>query len=142
MNIKLIAKRHNELSKEESPTCTRLYPTLEMLMSDWEDLLDNNEFEPVHGTLCAGVKLLEKYYRHADDMDAYFISHGLFPLFIITAIVNSYFLVLDPTMKLAYLDAAWEQEYIDMGMACLKRRVCNSIIQTSYHLISMPVPCL
>lgn len=50
-----------------------------MLMSDWEELLDNNEFEPVHDALRAGLKLLEKYYRRADDMDVYFISHGLYP---------------------------------------------------------------
>ena len=141
-SCKLVAKRHNELSKEKSPTCTRLYPTLEMLMSNWENLLDNDEFEPFYDALCAVVKLLEKYYQHADDTDAYFISHSLLLLFIITAIVNSYFFVLDPTMKLTYLDAAWKQEYIDMGMVCLKKRVCNSIIQTSYHLISVPVPCL
>ena len=85
-------------------------------MSDWEDLLDNDEFEPVYDALCTSVKLLEKYYQHADDTDAYFISHGLFPSFIITTIVNSYFLVLDPTMKLANLNTAWEQEYIDMEM--------------------------
>jgi hypothetical protein len=48
-------------------------------MSDWEDLLDNAEFEPVHHALRAGIKLLEKYYRRADDTDAYFISHGMYP---------------------------------------------------------------
>ena len=47
-----------------------------MLMSDWEDLLDKPKFEPVHKALRAGIKLLEKIYRRADDTDAYFISHG------------------------------------------------------------------
>ena len=76
MFIKLVAKRHNELSKEDTPTITRLYPTLEMLMSDWEELLDNNGFEPVHNALHAGIALLKKYYRRADDTNAYFISHS------------------------------------------------------------------
>ena len=49
---------------------------LEMLMSDWEDLLEDEEYEPVHDALRAGITLLEKYYRRADDTDAYFISHG------------------------------------------------------------------
>ena len=71
-----MAKRHNELSKEDNPTCNRLYPTLEMLMSDWEDLLENEEFEPVHNALRAGIALLEKYYCRADDTNAYFISHS------------------------------------------------------------------
>jgi hypothetical protein len=47
-----------------------------MLMSDWEDLLEKEEFEPVHDALRAGIALLEKYYRHADDTNAYFISHS------------------------------------------------------------------
>ena len=47
-----------------------------MLMSDWENLLDKPDFAPVHGALRAGIELLEKYYRRADDTDAYFISHG------------------------------------------------------------------
>jgi hypothetical protein len=74
---KLVAKRHNELSKEDTPTCTRLYPTLEMLMSDWEDLLENEEYKPVHDALRAGIALLEKYYRRSDDTNVYFISHSM-----------------------------------------------------------------
>lgn len=49
---------------------------LEMLMSDWEELIKNEEYEPVHDALRAGVALLEKYYRRADDTDIYFISHS------------------------------------------------------------------
>ena len=51
---------------------------LELLMSEWEDLLDNVEYEPVHHALRAGITLLEKYYRRADDTDVYFIAHGKF----------------------------------------------------------------
>ena len=47
-----------------------------MLMSDWEELLENDEFEPVHNALRAGLSLLEKNYRRADDTNAYFISHS------------------------------------------------------------------
>jgi len=50
---------------------------LELLMSEWEELLDNDEYEPVHGALQAGISLLEKYYRRADDTDVYFIAHGM-----------------------------------------------------------------
>jgi hypothetical protein len=51
---------------------------LELLMSEWEDLLENLEYEPVHHALRAGITLLEKYYRRADDTDVYFIAHGKF----------------------------------------------------------------
>ena len=36
---------------------------LELLMSEWEELADDPEYEPVHEGLQAGVRLLEKYYR-------------------------------------------------------------------------------
>jgi hypothetical protein len=55
---------------------THVYPMLEMLMSDWEELLKDLEYELVHNALYAGIGLLEKYYRCADDTDAYFISHS------------------------------------------------------------------
>jgi hypothetical protein len=49
---------------------------LESLMSEWEELLENMEYEPVHHALKAGITLLEKYYCRADDTDVYFIAHG------------------------------------------------------------------
>ena len=49
---------------------------MELLISEWEDLLGKSEYEPIHGTLKAGIVLLVKYYWRADDMDAYFIAHG------------------------------------------------------------------
>jgi hypothetical protein len=52
-------------------------------MSDWEELLENEKFEPVHAALRAGIALLEKYYRRADDTNAYFISHSKSSLLVI-----------------------------------------------------------
>jgi len=39
-------------------------------------------------------------------------------------------LVLDPAIKLDYLNAAWDQEYIDKGMEHFKAQVSVSFI---YH---------
>ena len=46
-------------------------------MSEWEELVENEEYEPVHVALQAGILLLEKYYHHADNTDVYFIAHGM-----------------------------------------------------------------
>ena len=35
------------------------------------------------------------------------------------------YLVLDLTLKLEYLDAAWDQKFIKMGMNRMKQRVSN-----------------
>ena len=55
---------------------------LELLMSEWEDFLEKAEYEPVYGALRAGISLLEKYYRRADDTDVYYIAHGMWYEFI------------------------------------------------------------
>jgi len=102
---------------------------LELLMSEWEDRLEQEEYEPVHDALRAGIKLLEKYYRRADDTDVYFIAHGMMHTAMST--VSHIRLVLDPVLKLGYLESAWEQEYLDKGMECFKSRVG--------FLFSMPV---
>ena len=90
VSTKLVAKWHNELSKEDTPTCTRLYPTLEMLMSDWEELLENKEFESVHDALHASIALLKKYYHRVDDTNVYFISHNKSTRLVIVIGFNYY----------------------------------------------------
>ena len=102
---------------------------LELLMSEWEDRLEQAEYEPVHDALRAGIKLLEKYYRRADDTDVYFIAHGMMHTAMNT--VSHICLVLDLVLKLGYLESAWNQEYLDMGMECIKSQVG--------YLFSMPV---
>ena len=80
--------QHNELSNEELATCTRVLPMLELLISEWEDLHSKPKYLPVHGALEAGIVLLEKYYRWADDTDAYFIVHGKLPFYVISGLFS------------------------------------------------------
>ena len=54
--------------------------------------------------------------------------HTLFPMVRTpesNVIDADYLLVLDPTLKLEYLDVAWDQEFIKTGMNCMKKRVSN-----------------
>jgi hypothetical protein len=47
---------------------------------------------------------------------------------VATYIVATYIMqlsVLDPVLKRGYLDAAWDDEYIKLGMESLKARVCT-----------------
>lgn len=95
---------------------------LELLMSEWEDRLEDEKYEPVHDALQAGIKLLEKYYRRADDTDAYFIAHGMGHLNFDSHTLY-FWLVLDPVLKLEYIEAAWEEKYLKIGMKQLKSQV-------------------
>ena len=143
ISLQLLANQHNELSKEDSPTCTQVYPMLEMLMSDWEELLEKEEYQPVHAALSAGIALLEKYYRCSDDTDAYFISHGMKIFSVINDKDELMTAVLDPTTKLFYLEVAWEKKYIDMRMKCLQQWVrLESSSSNHLHLQFLPVPSL
>ena len=124
--IKFVAKRHNELSKEDTPTCNRLYPTLEMLMSDWEDLFKKEKFEPVHDALRAGIALLEKYYRRADNMNAYFISHSTSsPLIVVIEfnikIINIVTYSLGPSYKTCISWSCMGRQVYWDGKEMLKR---------------------
>jgi hypothetical protein len=78
----IVAACHNELSNEELATCTRVLSMMELLMLEWEDLLNKLEFKPVYHALRAGIALIEKYYHHTDDTDAYFIAHSQFCILI------------------------------------------------------------
>ena len=105
-------------------------------MSDWEELLENEEFEPVHNALRAGITLLEKYYHRADDTNAYFISHSKSsPLAIIIESNYNEHIVLDPVTKLVYLEAAWEEKDIEINKKHLKEQVSLLITYECLHLI-------
>jgi len=95
---------------------------LELLLSEWEDRLEKEEYEPVHDALRAGINLLEKYYCRADDTDAYFIAHGMWSIEF-NSISLHFCLVLDPVLKLDYLNAAWEEKYLEIGMKNFKSQV-------------------
>ena len=98
---------------------------LELLMSEWEELIDNPEYEPVREGLQAGVMLLEKYYRRTDDTDVYFIAHGKIIEYYLLFIWYIYdmLLVLDPVLKLQYLNVAWDKKYLTAGVESFKAQV-------------------
>jgi hypothetical protein len=102
-----------------------------MLMSDWEELLENKEFESVHDALRAGIALLEKYYRRADETNTYFISHSKSSSLVVFTEFNYYkHIVLNPVTKLTYLKAAWEEKYIEAGMKHFQEQVSLRVTNT------------
>lgn len=115
---------HGDLSAEKSPTCYKVFPLVEMLQSKWDDLLENEQYEPVHEALAAGLKNMAKWYRKADDTSIYFISHGEDPchptLFLLLRLI---LVVLDPTWKLSYVQVAWHDEFVEDNMNRLREIV-------------------
>lgn len=115
--LKVIAEMHGELSAFKTPTIHKVFPLLEKLQSDWEDLLNDDEYEPVHHAIETGLKNVQKWYKETNDTSMYFISH-----------------VLDPTRKRRYLDVAWEPEWIERGMKRLRAIFLK--YQELYHALN------
>ncbi|KAF9455896.1 hypothetical protein BDZ94DRAFT_1315704 [Collybia nuda] len=102
--LKIPASIHGSLSAEKVPTATKVYPHLEHLQIEWEGLQYNVEYEPVHHALDAGLKNMKKWYRSTDKTSIYLITH-----------------VIDPTLKMEYIKAVWDEKSIDRGQKRLKK---------------------
>ncbi|PBK64788.1 hypothetical protein ARMSODRAFT_978756 [Armillaria solidipes] len=86
------ANAHSELSAEKIPTCQRVYPVIEQLQFQWEELIANPKFDPV-------LPALEPPHSGC----------------------ASIFLVLDPGCKLTYLSIVWEDAWIKRLMTRMSK---------------------
>lgn len=78
----MAANLHAKLSSQTHPTLQRVYPLLEKLMSDWEAMIEDTEYEPIKDAIQAGLDNMIKWYRKTDDSSIYFIAHGTFLLLL------------------------------------------------------------
>ncbi|KDQ05945.1 hypothetical protein BOTBODRAFT_122080, partial [Botryobasidium botryosum FD-172 SS1] len=63
------------LSSDQYPTLQLAIPTMEFLLSEWENLRDARDpTDPFHNALQAGINKLSSYYTRMDDSNAYAIS--------------------------------------------------------------------
>ena len=70
------AVTHGELLAHKEPMCYEVFLLLERLQTQWETLHANDNYEPVHEALDAGLANMQKWYQKTDDTSIYFISHG------------------------------------------------------------------
>jgi len=94
--------------------CYKVFPLLEMLQSKWEELLENEQYKPVHHALAASLENMVKWYCKADDTSIYFISHGKDATLLLWLQLT--LIVLDPTWKLSYVQVAWDAQYVKDNM--------------------------
>ena len=62
----------------------------------------------LHDALDDGLANIRKWYQKADETDAYILS-----------------LVLNPTFKLEYIKASWDQHYVQLAIKVVKDAVSN-----------------
>ncbi|KAF9463201.1 hypothetical protein BDZ94DRAFT_1308940 [Collybia nuda] len=102
MSYQVPASIHSTLSAEKVPTVTKVYPHLDYHQSKWEDLHNNPEYEPVYNALDAGLKNMRKWYNSTEKTTIYLITH-----------------VIDPTLKMEYIKAAWDDKSVEKAMNSL-----------------------
>ncbi len=103
-------------------------PVIELLQTKWENLAKNKKYAPVKAGLEKGLDTFKKYYRKMDDTDLYTIIH-----------------ILNPGLKMKYMENKWDKEYVDKALEMLKAMVCTltsllvgGAVLTSCPLISSP----
>ncbi|TFK37180.1 hypothetical protein BDQ12DRAFT_667133 [Crucibulum laeve] len=102
--LKVAASIHSKLSADRKPMLQHVYPLLEKLMTQWENMANSSKYAVISEAIQAGLDNMVKWYWHADDTSIYFISH-----------------VLDPVYKDRYFRAAWDEDYVDKGMEKMKK---------------------
>ncbi|KAF5332358.1 hypothetical protein D9758_016940 [Tetrapyrgos nigripes] len=90
------------------PTLSKTIPTLEYMRSMWVAMSENTCFLPVKSALLKGIENIDKWYNKVDDSPAYFIT-----------------LVLNPTIKLAYVMGKWHSDWVEAGMAALEHEASD-----------------
>jgi len=89
---------------------------LELLMSEWEDRLENEEYEPVSYWKSTIAVLTTRMHTSLLMV----CGHSKYD-----SCVLYFCLVLDPVLKLDYLNAAWEEKYLEIGMKQFKSQVTS-----------------
>ncbi len=138
------ANAHSELSAEKIPTCQRVYPVIERLQFQWEELITNPKFDPVLPALEVGLKNMSKWYRATDRTSIYFVCHGEYPLLshlraLSLGLCFYLLLVLDPGRKLTYLSIVWEDEWIKRSMARMSEIVSCSSMSHIWRALNNPI---
>lgn len=58
------------------PSLYRTIPILEYVQTQWETMADDERFDSVKEPILKGLDNFNKWYRHTDDSDAYFVTLG------------------------------------------------------------------
>jgi hypothetical protein len=97
-------------------------------MTRWENMAAQDKFEPIKDAIEAGLRNIVKWYRRTDETSIYFVAHGsvacssFLPSYLLNMVL---YLVLNPTIKDRYLRAAWEDQYVEAGMARFRKIVSS-----------------
>ncbi|KAM6499174.1 Ribonuclease H-like domain containing protein [Amanita muscaria] len=118
--LKVPASMHSQLSAEKTPTCHKVYPLIIQLIAEWEEYQDDPEYDLVKHALKVGLANIKKWYQTTKGSLMYFITH-----------------VLDPTRKLTFLEAAWEEDTLKAAKKNFEKIVRSLAIRVPSGLLKL-----
>ena len=71
------AQAQQRFSSERTPTVSRVFPTIEFLLSSLEAAQKDTKFKSIKHAIAAGVSNLEKWYRKLDACNVYAVCNGM-----------------------------------------------------------------
>jgi hypothetical protein len=110
------------MAKEATPVLSGAIPSLELFMSKWEALTETHpNLQPF---IEAGLVKAREYYSKMDLTRAYVIALGEcpFPLYCVL-LTNFNLSVLNPMIKMTWINKQWESKYIEMAEHMIKDEV-------------------
>ncbi len=114
------------MSKEKTPVLAGVVPTFEVTMTALQCLGKQNP--PLKRYTDVAVEYFKKYYSRVDNTPAYVIVMCSFLLFALSYSHSYIFPVLNPNVRLQWVEANWEQNYINTAINHVKDAVCRSPI--------------
>jgi hypothetical protein len=70
------ALAQQQFSSERVNTVSRVFPTIEFLLTSLEAAERDKEFRPIRDAIAAGVANLSKWYRTLDTCHVYVVCNG------------------------------------------------------------------
>ncbi|THV03564.1 hypothetical protein K435DRAFT_851686 [Dendrothele bispora CBS 962.96] len=102
--LSLPAKATQSFSSVRHPTLSKTIPTLEYIRTVWQAMSGKSQFAYLRPALSKGIANIDKWYNKVNDSPACFIT-----------------LVLDPTIKLAYVSLQWHSSWVAIGREALEK---------------------
>ena len=111
------------MAKEATPVLSGAIPSLELFMSRWETLAESHP--KLLPFIEVGLAKAREYYAKMDLTLAYVIALGErpFPLYCAVLLMNFDLLVLNPMIKMTWIQKQWGSRYIKMAERMVKDEV-------------------
>lgn len=102
------------MSSESTPILSRAIAYFEMFMTEWEKLGERHPILKPWTQI--GLRWATKYYIRMDETSAYVVTMCKFNSQV-TTLLLTFHLVLNPAMRVSWIEEQWDTKYIQSAKA-------------------------